>query len=116
MARYDALSEKQEITLKSLWKEGLPASEIGKLMGASKHQVWRWARDRDLPLRAFSRGGVREHPPKEQTGKFRKCLRCRERFQIAHHGEFICRHCKESEEWNNGSNDSFACHVAAGAE
>ena len=115
MPQYNSLSDKQEIILRKLWKEGLPAREIGKQMQASKHQVWRWARDRDLPLRSFSRGGVRKHPIKEPSGKFRKCLRCRDKFQTAHHGEFVCRHCKESEDWNNGNNDSFACH-AAGAE
>jgi hypothetical protein len=104
-------SAKEEIQLRELWASGLSAIEIGAIMGVSKHVIWRWAKWRNLPLRSFMRRGVIIHPVKTQTGKYRNCLKCRTRFETSHKNEFICRYCKDGDEWRNDENRSYACHT-----
>ena len=51
-------------------------------------------------------GEITEKPEPERVyeAKVRNCLKCREEFNSSWPGERVCKRCKSTDGWRNGSN------------
>jgi hypothetical protein len=51
-------------------------------------------------------GEIAEKPEPERVydAKVRNCLKCREEFDSSWPGERVCKRCKSTDGWRNGSN------------